>query len=474
MRGYTRTEIARIVSGETAAESRGGDRCGPRASIDSRTARKRDIFFALSGERTDGHRFVGDALNRGASAAVVERGRLDPDARRSISPEKLIFVDHAAEALVALAAHHRNRFSPFVVAVTGSNGKTTTKDLIASVFAAAGASLASPGNYNNLLGVPLTLLGLDETHRYVAVELGISAPGEMARLGRLVRPDAALITNVNAAHVEGLGDLRAIAGEKLEIASHIRSGGALYLGGDDDLLPREARDRGLSFRTFGVSDRCDIHPVRVEPWRREGIRLKLEGGYRLDVSLHGMHQAANIVGAVAACIGAGIPMETVVKGVGDIRPAPGRFVPEEAGGILLVDDTYNANAASTIAAVEFLSKVECSGRRVLVLGDMLELGDAEEEAHEEVGGAAARAGLDALFLWGERTASVERAALRDDFPPGAVVRAVSHKERFISEIIAFLEPGDVVAVKGSRGMKMEEVVRAIREAAVHKAAPGGV
>ncbi|NNE09309.1 MAG: UDP-N-acetylmuramoyl-tripeptide--D-alanyl-D-alanine ligase, partial [Gemmatimonadetes bacterium] len=200
--------------------------CGPRASIDTRTLRPGDIFFAFPGENVDGHRFVRAAIEAGASLAVVERTSLGA-VDESVPREKLVIVTDTGEALYALAKHHRDRFDPRMTAITGSNGKTTTKELAGAVHRAAFESLVSPGNFNNLLGLPLTLLGLNEDTERVVLEAGISVPGEMAKLAALIRPHVVVVTNVNAAHVEGLGDLRAIAREKLSLAGALQSDGVL-------------------------------------------------------------------------------------------------------------------------------------------------------------------------------------------------------------------------------------------------------
>lgn len=470
---YAVEEVARIVGGEragtTGARAR---RCGPAASIDTRSIRPGEIFFALRGEQTDGHRYVKDAFRKGASLAVVEKGRLDA-AGTDPAEGILIVVESPADALIALATHHRNRFTPGVIAITGSNGKTASKEMVAAVLKRGAEVLASPGNFNNLLGIPLTLLRLEDSHRWLVLELGISIPGEMKRLSEMVRPGMALITNVHAAHVEGLGDVGNIAAEKLDIVNNLERDGTLFLNGDDPILVAKAKGRGLDFRTFGLGGENDVRPVRSEPWRREGVRLEVEGVGEITLPLHGRHQVRNALGAIALCTAAAVPMAQIREGLGAVRLPGGRFAPEEVGGVWLVDDTYNANTASTAAAVEFLVNVECRGNRVLVLGDMLELGAAEESSHRDVGIDVAAHDLDRLFLWGERCRHVAESAIEAGYPSARITLAMENKESFASEIAEFLEAGDVVVVKGSRGMRMEEICRVIRERAGDRPAKEG-
>ncbi|RPJ43955.1 MAG: UDP-N-acetylmuramoyl-tripeptide--D-alanyl-D-alanine ligase, partial [Candidatus Latescibacterota bacterium] len=350
-RPYSSGDLERILSAAPLANPAPNAAGGPRASVDSRTVRAGDLFFALPGEKTDGHRFLGEAFRRGAALAIVRKDRA-ADLPADLRTGRTLAVDDTLEALVRLARAHRALFSPRVVAITGSNGKTTTKELLAAIFRAEGPALASPANYNTLIGLALTLLELGEEHGRLVVELGISAPGEMEALGALARPGAVLFTNVHAAHLQGLGSVENVAREKGTLAEFVEIGGSVHVNGDDPVLLAEMRRRRVDFRTFGFGDGCAFRPERVEPWGAEGVRVVLGGGERYCAPLYGMHGAYDLVAALAAAAGEGLSPETVASGLAAFAPPPGRFRPERAAGVLLVDDTYNANLASTRHAIE--------------------------------------------------------------------------------------------------------------------------
>jgi UDP-N-acetylmuramoyl-tripeptide--D-alanyl-D-alanine ligase len=461
MNGYSIEEVSSRIGGVPLARPSGAPlRGGPRASIDTRTLEEGEIFFAIPGERTDGHAFLAEAFRKGASFAVV-RGDRSGALGAGLPLERVVAVPDTTEALVRLARAHRDRFSPEVHAVTGSNGKTTTKELLASIFEADAPALATIANYNTLLGLALTLLRLDGSHRRVVAELGISAPGEMARLASLARPHAAILTNAHAAHLEGLGSVESVAREKCVLLSSLEGERRVFVNGDDPVLLGAVRASGLAFRTFGTGAECDVRPESLEPWRTDGVRLRLAGGGTFAASLYGRHHAYNLLAALAAARAAGIPDETIERGLSAFRPPAGRFRPERVGGVLLVDDTYNANLASTLGAIEFLRNVEAAGKRILVLGDMRELGPREEEDHREAGRAAAAAGLDLLALVGESVRWTAEGALAAGLPAPRVLR-VGERRGLGARLAADLEDGDCLVVKGSRALRMEEILADLR------------
>ncbi|MBM3321675.1 MAG: UDP-N-acetylmuramoyl-tripeptide--D-alanyl-D-alanine ligase [Candidatus Eisenbacteria bacterium] len=460
MNGYSVRELARILAGTPLGPAPAeGPRGGPSASIDTRTLRAGDLFFALPGEKTDGHRFVGEAFRKGASLAVVRKDRAG-DLPADLPRERILAVADAEEALVRLAAAHRARFSPRLSAVTGSNGKTTTKELLAAILSADAPTLASPANFNTILGLSLTLLRLEVAHRWAVVELGISAPGEMDALGALARPDTALLTNAHAAHLEGLGSVKNVAREKCRLLSYLEGEAAVYANGDDPALLDAVARTGRTARTFGWSESCAVRPERVEPWNEDGVRLAV-GGEAFAAPVYGMHNAYNLLAALAVARGARLGAETIRAGLARFQPPPGRFRPERAGGVLLIDDTYNANLASARGAIDFLQHVKIEGKRVLVFGDMRELGDREEEDHREVGRAAARAGLDRLVLVGECVRWTAEEALRAGLPADRVER-IEERQGLGARLASDLEAGDCLVIKGSRAMRMEEILGDLR------------
>ncbi len=473
MSGYTLEQIAGIIGGTPAAtDSSGQIAGGPVASIDTRTLEPGAIFFALPGERTDGHRFLTQAFDRGASIAVVA-GESLKKIDESVPRDRIVITRDPGEALRALATHHRNQFDPFVVIITGSNGKTTTKELVAAIAREAVTCLASPGNLNNLLGVPLTLLRMNDSHEWLILELGISEPGEMKTLGRMVRPHAAIITNANTAHGEGLGTIEQIAREKLEIASHLQGDRLLLVNGDDRHLLEEVRRRHLICRTFGLSSANDYQPEAIEPWRREGLRVMFTGGRAYAVPLYGVHQSRNLLAALALAEERGLSEAVVSAGLDRFSPPPGRFQPLQEGGVWIVDDTYNANPASAIGAVQFLKNWEVGRRRALFLGDMLELGADEVEGHRRVGAEIAEQNLSRVFLWGDLVKHVAEGAIDAGYDPERISLATGKRLAFSEEVSHWLEPEDVLVIKGSRGMCMELFVQSIRASLTEAPTAGG-
>jgi len=472
MTAYTAEELARIVDGALLAPFAGPASAVPGGAVDSREIGEGEIFFAIAGERTDGHRFLDEAFRRGASFAVVDRER---SARlpSSLPRDRMIAVADPESALIALAGERRSRFTPPVCAVSGSNGKTTVKELLAAIFSADGPTLASAGNRNTRIGLSLTLLRLDETHRRVVVELGISAPGEMELLGRLARPDSAVLTNVHAAHLDELGSVEGVAREKCVLLAHLEGEKKIFINGDDPVLLKEARRSGLPCRTFGFGEGCDVRAAGIEPWRKEGIRVTLPAAPSYSVSLYGRHNAANLLAALAVALDSGIGEETIRRGLAAFAPPAGRFRPERTGGVLIVDDTYNANLASTLGAIEFLQNVECPGKRILLLGDMYELGSREEADHREAGRAAALAPVDLLFLVGERVRWTAAEASGAGLALEKIVFAGGDRSGLGGKIAAALAPGDCLVAKGSRAMKIEEILAETREALTRPSAKKG-
>ncbi|MFH1277835.1 MAG: UDP-N-acetylmuramoyl-tripeptide--D-alanyl-D-alanine ligase [Candidatus Eisenbacteria bacterium] len=471
---YSAGELVRILSGETLAATGGpGAAGGPAACIDSRLLREGEIFFALAGERTDGHRFLEGAFREGASLAVVRKDRIG-ELPGGLPLQRIIAVDDPAGALLALARHHRRRYDPLLIAVTGSNGKTTTKDLLAAIFAAHGPTLATKGNYNTFCGVALTLLGLGPEHRFAVIELGISAPGEMDVLGALAAPGGAVFTNAHGAHLEGLGTVEKVADEKTVLIDHVAPGGRIWVNGDDAALMNAARRRGAPFRTYGLGGSNEIRPARRDPWNLRGVEVEIEGAGSFRASLWGEHHLANLVAALAVALGEGVPPDVIARGLATFEPAPGRFRPERVGGVLLVDDTYNANLASTLGAVRFLEKAAIEGRRALLFGDMLELGPREEEDHRAVGRAVAEAMLDRLWLAGERTRWTAEEAVSRGLPRDRIFTAGADRTGLGGRIAGDLAPGDCLVEKGSRGMKMEEILDDVRSRLAGAPTGGGV
>ena len=425
-------------------------------SIDSRTLGIGEAFFAIQGPNRDGHGFLRDAAARGASCLVVHN--LPDDIPPSVPT---ILVDDTTRALGRLGAYHRARFTVPVAAVTGSNGKTTTKEMMASVLSALGPVLKPEGSFNNQWGLPLTLLRLGPEHRALALELGANTPGEIAALAALCRPTVGAVTVVAAAHTEFFGSLDGVAAEKSALVRAIPPEGAVVLNADDPrvlAMHTQSRARVLYFGTRPGADVFATGPVEDAG---DGLGFTLAAGTaRRPVRLHfaGRHNVTNALAAAGVGLALGLSLEQIAAGLEAARPAKGRCVWRRAGRLRILDDTYNANPTSVSAALAALAAAADAPRRVVVLGDMLELGEISESAHREVGQAVAASGVAEFIGMGRWAQTAVAAARRAGL---AESHHVTTFEDTVALLLKRLAPGDAVLVKGSRGMRMERVVDAL-------------
>jgi UDP-N-acetylmuramoyl-tripeptide--D-alanyl-D-alanine ligase len=449
-RGMTLAAAARAMKARYA----GPDRLFASVSTDTRTVAGGELFFAIRGERFDGADFVADAIAHGAAAAVVASG--SASRVRGVPGERLVIVDDARLALGRLGAHWRERFTRPLLALTGSNGKTTVKEMIAAILAVASGGpdrvLATLGNLNNDLGVPLTLLRLAPEHRYGVVELGMNHAGEIHYLAQLASPDVALVNNAGTAHLENLGSREAIARAKGEVFENLRANGIAIINADDRFAPMWRELAGARRQLcFGVDQPADVRGRYT--LRDAGSVLDLEtpsGPVRIELSVPGEHNARNALAAAASAVSLGIDVEAIASGLSAYHGMKGRLQRMRgARGASLIDDTYNANPDSVQAAIGVLAAV--SGLRILVLGDMGELGSAAAELHAEVGASAKAAGIEALYTLGRHAAQAAQA-----FGVGACHG--TSVEDLVAAIGPRLGPRVTVLVKGSRFMQMERLV----------------
>jgi UDP-N-acetylmuramoyl-tripeptide--D-alanyl-D-alanine ligase len=451
-------------------------------STDTRTLAPGALYLALKGDRFDGHAFLAEAAAKGAAAAVVRKGT----AARGVP---LFEVEDTLTALGALAAFHRRRFSIPVAAVVGSAGKTTTKEMVAAILRTRGPALATEGNFNNEIGVPLTLLKLRGEHQAAVVELGMSAPGELRRLTDIVRPDAAVLTLIAAEHLEFLKDLDGVAEAEGELYRGLLPGSVAVVNADDARCVAQAERvaSGVKKVFFGKSPVADVRLSRVTALGVKGQEICLEGeewngrseGGRLGgnhqlrrvtvrLAFVGEHNAMNAAAAAAVARALSFSFEEISRGLAATQPYShrSRLVPG-AGGITILDDCYNASPASMEAALATLASLKTAasgrtGRAVAVLGDMLELGAFEEEAHRAVG-RKARESVDAVAFFGPRSLhSFEEYSSSPSSRPSAHFTEI---DPLLVWLKALLSAGDVLLVKGSRGMKLERVVDALAAAA---------
>ena len=428
-------------------------------STDTRSVRAGELFIALRGVKYDAHEFLATARERGAVAALVAEDALSQPAVAAVAASglPLLAVADTRLALGALAAAWRARFDLPLLAVTGSNGKTTSKEMLASILAVAfgDAVLATRGNLNNDIGLPLTLLGLGREHRAAIVELGMNHPGEIAYLAGIARPSVALVTNAQRAHLEGMGSVEAIAREKGTLFAGLRDDGVAVFCADDawcDLWQAQAGDRRTLCFTFAGGA-----PLRGEH-RAHGLENRLtlrygEESAEVSLALPGAHNARNALGAAAAALAAGIPLATVAAGLAAFTGVKGRLQRRAGhGGAVVLDDTYNANPDSVRAGIDVLAATV--GRKLLVLGDMGEIGEMSGQFHDEVGGYAKSQGIDRLFAFGEASALAAR-----NFGSGG--QHFVRLDELVEALKAEMQPETTVLVKGSRFMRMERIVEAV-------------
>lgn len=430
------------------------------AFTDSRKPVPGGLFIALRGENFDASDFVAQAVEGGAAGVLVPTDAL-AKARAQAKGVALLTAPDTGRALGALAAAWRRRLPALkAVCITGSTGKTSTKELIAEVLAIAGPTLKTEGNFNNEVGVPLTLLRLREEHRYAAIECGMNHLGEIARLAQWADPDVAIVTNIGPVHLEGCGSLDGVAHAKGELFHALRDGGVAVANADDPRVMAQAKLSRRKLVTFGASYGSDVRLLSAHHGG-PGLRVELQlGGERrmLELKLIGTHNGHNAASAAAVGVALGIDPESILRGLANATTPGRRMRPVQLpDGALLIDDCYNANPSSTKAALLTLTHlVKGKGRAIAVLGDMLELGPTELDLHRDVGRFAAGAGLSLLVCFGSRARALGEGAEEAGLPakhieytddPAEAVRLVQSRVR----------PEDVVLVKGSRGMRMERI-----------------
>lgn len=430
-----------------------------RINTDSRQAQEGDLFLALSGERFDGHQFLDEVAAKGAAGVVVERDRkLQPPPGCAV-----VTVENTRRAYGQVAARYRKDFSLSVIAVGGSNGKTSTKELIAAVLRQKLATLWSEASFNNDVGVPATLLRLEKSHEAAVLEVGTNHPGELAPLLALIQPRYGVITNIGREHLEFFGDLAGVAAEEGVLAEVLPANGKLFLNGDNEWTDDVAgRSRASAVRVgLGPGNDWLARDVRLTKqgmaFQVEAPQSELSGEYR--ISLLGRHQVVNSLFALAVGAELGLSRVELERGLADCQPAKMRLQVWDWSGVRVLDDAYNANADSMIAALEVLQELPCKGRRVAVLGDMGELGAHSESAHAEVGRRAAELGVAQLIAVGKMAGVMAQAAR--DAGLNRVIE-LAEVEAAVPALKSFLKAGDTVLLKASRASRLERIAQALR------------
>ncbi|MCL1076434.1 UDP-N-acetylmuramoyl-tripeptide--D-alanyl-D-alanine ligase [Shewanella dokdonensis] len=441
-------DIATAVAGQLPSQTLAEVQINS-VSTDSRNITTDCLFIALPGERFDGHDYAPTAVSAGATALLVSK-LLPLDI-----PQVLVADTH--KALGQLGALVRNRVNPRCVALTGSNGKTSVKEMVATILSQLAPVLYTSGNFNNDIGVPLTALRLEPQHQFAVFELGANHPGEIDYTSAIVRPEVALVNNVGSAHLAGFGSEAGVAAAKSEIFRHLQPQGIAVINADDHYaqVMQEAA-AGHQQLTFAVDTNAQLTAANLQHDANGCYRFELHWQAQVQpvvLPLAGRHQVHNALAAAGLCLGLGLTLTDIANGLAAMQPVKGRMQPKPLGRFMLVDDSYNANPNSVTAAINWLQEID--GNRILVLGDLGELGDNAAPLHRELGERARKAGIDALFCCGELTKHTSAAFATEHY------QAI---ESLVDALIKYLNrlPGKVtVLVKGSRSSRMERVVEAL-------------
>jgi len=440
------SEIAEAIDGKLIY----GDATINRVYTDSRDTLYDGLFVALKGPHFDAHDFIAQVVEQGAKGVVVEK--------ESACSIPQIIVENSKIALGQIARLNREKIAAQVIAITGSSGKTTVKEMVATILQGAGNVLATKGNFNNEIGAPLTLLRMNDSHQFGVIELGANHAGEIAYTASLAQPDVAMVNNVAAAHLEGFGDLQGVARAKGEIYSELKSDGIAVVNIDDNFSDFWLKNIDKKVMTYSCSKQADVFASDIHLDEEQCASFDLiyqEQEQPVQLSLAGKHNVHNALAAASCCLALGISLEVIAKGLGVSPVVSGRLMTEKLdNGCRLIDDTYNANLDSMKAAIELLSAFE--GRRVMVIGDMAELGEFGRQCHEEIGEFAAELKIDALYSCGVLT------RFSQDVFPGEGGHFSSQLE-LIQKLKQEAISGTTILVKGSRSAHMEKVINALME-----------
>lgn len=459
---FTIAEIAAATNGRLIGP--GSGEVGS-VSTDSRTVAPGQLFVPLRGERFDGHAFIADVAAKGITALLAEEQWL----KSNSVPESVscVAVKNTLKALGDLAATWRLRFDIPTIGVTGSNGKTTVKEMLATILQQTGPGLKTSGNLNNLIGLPQMLFQLQPEHCWTVLEMGMSEPGEIDRLAEIAKPKVGIVLNALPAHLQSMGTVEAVAAAKGELLNRISDNGLAVVNADDPRVASLHQNPSARRISFGIN-RGEVRAKDIETLGLEGQRFLLvtpKGEAAVHLKACGRHNIYNALAAAAALLEK-VDLPVIIAGLEAFTPYKGRFQAERLNGITIIDDSYNANPASVKAALETLSQVAAVGHRIAVLGDMLELGRHEVEAHKCVGAVAGR-NADRLYLLGNLMGKyAAEAASSNEMPGEAIILCANHKE-IADRLHQSLQDGDVILIKGSRGMAMEQVATELKKLMQH-------
>jgi UDP-N-acetylmuramoyl-tripeptide--D-alanyl-D-alanine ligase len=426
-------------------------------TTDSRKVARGNLFIPLIGEKFDGHDYIKQCFDAGASVCLTSK------TIQQVSGCAAVLVEDTAKALRDIAAWHRKKYHIPVVGITGSVGKTSTKDMVACVLSQKYQVLKTQGNFNNEIGLPLTVLNMDSSHETAVIEMGMSGFGEISRLTSIAKPSIAVITNIGVSHIEKLGSQQGILQAKLEILEGLEKDGLVILNGDDPLL--KSLEGKLSFRTvfYGFNSGLDYTAVNYESLGEQGSRFQITVGgsdYEVEIPVPGIHNVHNALAAIAAGIEMHIPVKVIIDGIRTFSPGNMRQSIITYNGLKIINDAYNASPQSMKAAINVLEEISSDSRSIAVLGDMFEMGELAEDLHYSVGSFIKDKKVDFLVTVGENSRKISQA-VADSGNQRIVLQHFENNREALNYILKIIKPGDYILIKGSRGMKMEQIADGI-------------
>ncbi|MDR4496659.1 MAG: UDP-N-acetylmuramoyl-tripeptide--D-alanyl-D-alanine ligase [Candidatus Scalindua sp.] len=430
-------------------------------STDTRFLEEGEIFFALSGENYDGHAFVKQAVDRGAVAAVISRTNGIDNSFRGNGAGTFIEVSDTRKALGDLARYYRKNLSTKFIAVTGSNGKTTTKDMVYHVLRNFRNVARSRDSFNNDVGVPLTIFETNKTHDFAVIEMGTNAPGEIKRLSEIISPNYTILTNISHTHLEGLGDIHGVADAKAEFIENMDENGTLITNADDEWCMQISRRFHGKIIGYGFGEKALIKASKVDR-NSFGFDFTVNKSFSVKLNILGKHNIYNALATIALCHAIGLRLEDVCDRFGDFKPPPMRMEKQIFGDIVVINDEYNSSPLSMSVALEEFTHLAVPGRRVLVCGDMLELGNKSVELHKEIGERVAKSNIDILCTVGPYSRLIAEEAMSSGMPRENI-HSCENSEEMCSLVTSLLKKRDTILIKGSRKMNLESVSHEIEQ-----------
>jgi UDP-N-acetylmuramoyl-tripeptide--D-alanyl-D-alanine ligase len=454
-------ELLKVTGGKLWNETKRNEILAKGVSIDSRTIKKGNLFVAIPGETYDGHQFVYEAIDEGACVVIISKEKTNQMKSKELKEIPVVAVEDTKRALREIAAWHRKKFELPAVAVTGTNGKTTTKEMIAEVLSSKFKVLKSVKSYNNLVGVPLTLFELDRDIQILVLELGMSRLGEIGILTQTAKPNIGVITNIGPAHLESMESLEKIAQAKFELLDHMPSPHTAVLNADDEFLAKRIKALKEKTISFGIKNKADFKASQLKI-RDEGyMGFRINGKLDINLKLLGEHNVYNALAAFAVGSLLGVDEFKIKESLQRYTPSELRMELVQIGNVKVINDSYNANPVSMEKAIRTLKQVKSPGRKIALLGDMLELGEKAFDYHLKLGKSVAESEIDLLLTVGKLSLVIGQGAREYGMSPEKIF-AFDNNENVSSYLSENVKAGDLILIKGSRKMKLEEVVLSLK------------